>query len=256
LPLAKRIIPCLDVKNGRVVKGENFRSLKDAGDPAELARRYCDEGADELMFLDISASEEKRKTRVKLVREVAKNLDVPFTIGGGISTVDDARTVLSSGADKVSINTAAVQNPKLVTELADIFGSQCVVVAIDAKKTSTVRSGYGVWIFGGKTETGVDAIAWAKNVEKRGAGEILLTSIDRDGTRQGFDIKLTAAIVAETSLPVIASGGCGEIWHFEKILKGRNAADAALAASIFHYDGITVNQVKKWLGKKGVRVRL
>jgi len=256
LPLAKRIIPCLDVKNGSVVKGTNFESLKFAGDPVELAKKYCKEGADELLFLDIAASQEKRSARTKLVRRIAKELDIPFTIGGGISSVSDARTVLSNGADKVSINTGAVKNPALVSELAEIFGNQCVVVAIDAKRNSIPTSGFTVCTYGGKTDAGLDAVEWAKKVERMGAGEILLTSIDRDGTKLGFDLELTRAIVSETSIPVIASGGCGKISDFVGILKGRDSADAALAASIFHYDGVTVNQVKKWLRKERIRVRI
>jgi cyclase len=255
MPLAKRIIPCLDVKNGEVVKGTHFVALKSAGDPVELGRKYRDDGADELMFLDISASSEKRKTKVNLARRVAKELDIPFTIGGGISSVIDARTVLSNGADKVSVNTSAVKNPSLVSELADIFGIQCVVVAIDAKRNSNVDSGFSVYTYGGSFDTGLDAIRWAKDVEKKGAGEILLTSIDRDGTRLGFDVELTGKVASQVSIPVIASGGCGEIKDFLEILNGKNCADAALAASVFHYGKLRVSQVKKYLSQKGIEVR-
>jgi len=256
MPLAKRIIPCLDVKGDKVVKGTNFVSLKLAGDPVELARKYRDDGADELMFLDISASEENRKTRVDLVRKVAKELDIPFTIGGGISSIEDARIVLTNGADKVSVNTSAVKNPSLVTELSDIFGAQCVVVAIDAKRSRATTSGLTVCTYGGKLDTGIDAIWWAIQAEQSGAGEILLTSIDRDGTKLGYDIELTRAVLSRTTVPVIASGGCGKISDFAKILKGRGSADAALAASIFHYGESTVCEVKKYLRSIGVRVRL
>ncbi len=255
MPLAKRIIPCLDVKEGKVVKGTNFVSLKLAGDPVELAGKYRDDGADELLFLDISASEEKRKTRVDLVRKVAKELDIPFTIGGGISSIEDARTVLSNGADKVSVNTSAVENPSLVSELSDIFGAQCVVVAIDAKRSNATDSGLTVCTYGGKLDTGIDAIWWAREAEQKGAGEILLTSIDRDGTKLGYDTEMTRAVVSKTTVPVIASGGCGKISDFAKILKGPNAADAALAASIFHYGESTVGEVKEYLRGVGVRVR-
>lgn len=259
MPLAKRIIPCLDVKNGKVVKGTHFVSLRSAGDPVALAKKYCEDGADEIMFLDISASNEKRKTKVSLARRVARGLDIPFTIGGGISSVEDARIVLTNGADKVSVNTSAVKNPALISELADVFGQQCVVVAIDAKRSNSggkTRSGFTVCTFGGSHDTGLDAIEWAKEAERRGAGEILLTSIDRDGTKQGFDTELTRRICSEVSLPVIASGGCGEIGHFLEILVGENAADAALAASVFHYGEIKVSEVKEFLSKKGVRVRI
>jgi cyclase len=255
LPLAKRIIPCLDVKDGEVVKGTNFVSLKSAGNAVELAKKYRDDGADELMFLDISASSEKRKTKTNLAKQVAKELDIPFTIGGGISSIGDARNVLSNGADKVSVNTSAVRDPSLVTSLADVFGVQCVVVAIDAKRTSHTDSGFGVYTFGGSVETGLDAIRWAKEAEKKGAGEILLTSIDRDGTKLGFDLQLTRKITSQVSIPVIASGGCGEISHFFDILKGKNGADAALAASVFHYREFTIGEVKNYLSKKGIEVR-
>jgi cyclase len=262
MPLAKRIIPCLDVKDGKVVKGTHFVSIKNAGDPVERARAYRDQGADEIVFLDISASSEKRKTQIELARTVAKELDIPFTIGGGISSVEDARTVLSNGADKVSVNTAAIENPRLVSELNDIFGQQCVVVAIDAKRSEKRKSGFTVCSYGGSLDTGIDALAWVVEVEKRGAGEILLTSIDRDGTKLGFDTELTSLVCSNTMLPVIASGGCGRIEDFLEILSdgekenGRKAADAALAASVFHYEELTIREVKEFLRKNGVNVRI
>ncbi|MGI0092422.1 MAG: imidazole glycerol phosphate synthase subunit HisF [Nitrososphaerales archaeon] len=256
MPLAKRIIPCLDVKDGKVVKGTHFVSLRSAGDPVDLAKQYSKDGADEVTFLDISASRENRKTRVNLARRVARGLDIPFTIGGGISTVEDARFVLSNGADKVSVNTSAVKNPNLVSELADVFGQQCVVVAIDAKRNNQRESGFTVCTYGGSYDAGLDAVSWAREVEKRGAGEILLTSIDRDGTKQGYDMELTRKICSEVSVPVIASGGCGSVEHFLEVLKGKNSADAALAASVFHYGELKVNQVKKFLMKNGVNVRI
>lgn len=256
MTLARRIIPCLDVKESRVVKGIKFESLKSAGDPVELAKKYRDDGADELMFLDISASQEKRKTKVQLARKVACELDIPFTIGGGIASVEDARAVLSNGADKVSINTSAVHNPSIISELADQFGSQCVVIAIDAKRSGTTESGFTVCTYGGKKDENLDAVTWSKEAEKLGAGEILLTSIDRDGTKLGYDLELTHAIVSKTTIPVIASGGCGKISDFEEILRGRNCADAALAASIFHYGIFTIGQVKRWLRERKIEVRL
>ncbi len=239
-----------------MVKGVNFVGLKDAGDPVELAKIYRDQGADELLFLDISASIESRKTRVDLARNVAKVLDIPFTIGGGISSVEDARMVLSNGADKVSVNTSAVENPSLVSELADVFGQQCVVVAIDAKRSKEAPCGFTVCTFGGSHDSLVDAISWAKEVEKRGAGEILLTSIDRDGTKKGYDVELTSLLGSKVSLPVIASGGCGKIEHFLEILSGPHAADAALAASVFHYGTLTVMQVKEYLSENKINVRI
>jgi len=254
--LAKRIIPCLDVKDGMVVKGTHFVSLRSAGDPVELAKKYCREGADEVVFLDISASNENRKTKVTLARRIAQGMDIPFTIGGGIGSIEDARVVLTNGADKVSVNTSAVRNPKLVSDLADLFGTQCVVVAIDAKRSSKTKSGFTVCISGGLHDTGIDAIAWSKEVEKRGAGEILLTSIDRDGTKDGYDLELTRRICAEVSVPVIASGGCGKMEDFLEILRGEYSADAALAASVFHYGEFTVSDVKKYLSKNRVIVRI
>ena len=255
MPLAKRIIPCLDVKDGKVVKGTKFVSLRTAGDPVELAKKYCKDGADEIMFLDISASSEGRKTKVELAKRVAKELDIPFTIGGGISSIQDARRVLSNGADKVSVNTSAVKNPELISELCDIFGQQCIVVAIDAKRSPKTPSGFTVCTFGGSHDAGLDAVSWAKEAEKQGAGEILLTSIDKDGTKQGYDLELNKLICGETSLPVIASGGCGEIKHFLDALKGEGAADAALAASVFHYGELTIGEVKAYLSKHDVTVR-
>jgi cyclase len=256
MALAKRIIPCLDVKDGKVVKGTHFVSLRSAGDPVELAKKYCRDGADEVVFLDISASNENRKTKVALARKIARGMDIPFTIGGGIGSIEDARVVLTNGADKVSVNTSAVRNPKLVSDLADLFGTQCVVVAIDAKRSSKTESGFTVCTSSGMHDTGIDAISWSKEVEERGAGEILLTSIDRDGTKDGYDVELTRRICSEVSLPVIASGGCGKMEDFLEILRGKNSADAALAASVFHYGEFTVKQVKKYLSSNGVKVRI
>lgn len=271
MPLAKRIIPCLDVKGGSVVKGTQFVSLRGAGDPIERAMAYRDQGADELFFLDISASSEGRKTKLELAREVAKELDIPFTIGGGISSVEDARGVLSNGADKVSVNTSAISNPRLISELNDSFGQQCVVVAMDVKRSRSTNSGFAICSYGGSHETGIDVLEWAAEVEKLGAGEILLTSIDRDGTKLGFDVELTSLVSSRTKLPIIASGGCGKVEHFLEILGGglkdegasattnteiTAAADAALAASVFHYDGITVKQVKEFLAANKVNVRI
>ncbi len=266
--LAKRIIPCLDVDNGRVVKGVHFSDVKDAGDPVELAEKYSEQGADELVFLDITASEQGRDTMKSVVRNVASVIDIPFTVGGGIKKLDDARGILLSGADKVSINTAAVKNPDLITQLMSIFGKQCVVVAIDAKRNYEMREGktvfrtrgsrkfwFEVRIYGGKEGTGVDAVKWAKEVESRGAGEILLTSIDADGTENGYDIELTKAICRSTRIPVVASGGCGNARHMLDVFRKADV-DAALAASIFHYDKSTVDKVKKYLKKSGVKIRL
>ena len=253
--LAKRIIPCLDVDAGRVVKGTRFVDLKDAGDPAELASLYSKEGADELVFLDITASIQKRDILVKVVREVASVINIPFTVGGGIRTKEDADTVLRNGADKISINTAAVQNPNLVKQLSEIYGSQCIVVAIDALRNSKFPSGYEVYTHSGKNPTGLDAVDWAKRVQQLGAGEILLTSIDQDGTREGYDVELTRKISEAVNIPVIASGGAGEPEHIYRVLTdGR--ADAALAASIFHYRKYTIHQVKEYLKQRGVEVRI
>ncbi|HRZ26137.1 MAG TPA: imidazole glycerol phosphate synthase subunit HisF [Spirochaetota bacterium] len=250
--LAKRIIPCLDVKDGRVVKGVNFINFKDAGDPVENGRFYDHEGADELVFLDITASSDRRNIILEMVKGVAETVHIPFTVGGGIRSVEDVRLILGNGADKVSINTAAVQNPSIITESALKFGSQCILVAIDAK--SDDRGGWTVYLHGGRTPTGIDAVEWAVEAEKRGAGEILLTSMDRDGTRAGYDIPLTRAIAESVSIPVIASGGVGTIEHmYEGFTEGR--ADAVLAASIFHFREISIEEVKKSLGERGIPMR-
>ncbi|MEC4849340.1 MAG: imidazole glycerol phosphate synthase subunit HisF [Nitrosarchaeum sp.] len=267
MTLTKRIIPCLDVKNGRVVKGLHFESIKDAGDPVELAEKYSNEGADELIFLDIAASDEQRKTIKDLVRSVASVIDIPFTVGGGVKSLEDARNILLNGADKVGINTGAIKNPQVISELMQLFGRQCVVVAIDAKRNFDLQKDksifsengkkfwFEVFIYGGKEATGIDVIEWAKKAEKLGAGEILLTSIDKDGTKDGYDIVLTREIVNSVSIPVIASGGCGKPDDMVSIFKESNA-DAALAASIFHYQTHGVNGVKKYLKDKQIPVRL
>ncbi len=248
----KRIIPCLDVNNGRVVKGVNFVDLKDAGDPVEIARAYDAAGADELVFLDITASCEERDTVVDMVRQVAANVFIPFTVGGGIRTVEDFRKLLREGADKISVNSAAIDRPELITEAAEKFGSQCVVVAIDAKRRQD--GGWNIYKHGGRLDTGIDAIEWAKKVEKLGAGEILLTSMDCDGTKAGYDIELTRAIADAVSVPVIASGGAGTLEHFYDALT-EGGADAALAASLFHYKELEIRQVKDYLAGKGISVR-
>ncbi len=251
--LTKRIIPCLDVNDGRVVKGVNFVKLKDAGDPVEVGKAYSEAGADELVFLDITATSDARETVVDLVRKVAEKIFIPFTVGGGIRTVDDMRSVLREGADKVAVNSAAIDRPELITEAADKFGSQCVVVAIDAKRNG--NGGFNVFKAGGRIDTGLDALAWAKEAEKRGAGEILLTSMDGDGTKAGYDLELTRAIADLVSIPVIASGGAGTCEHFyEALTKG--GADAALAASLFHYKELTIKEVKEYLKERGIPVRL
>jgi cyclase len=251
--LSKRIIPCLDVKDGRVVKGVQFVQLRDAGDPVELARFYDEQGADELVFLDISASVEGRKTMVEVVREVASELAIPFTVGGGINTLEDMKKMLRAGADKVSLNTAAVANPFLLTEGSSFFGSQCIVVAIDAKFDSELGS-WRVYTHGGRKSTELEVIQWAQEAVRLGAGEILLTSMDCDGEKAGFDLELTRAVSAAVSVPVIASGGAGNAAHFaEAFLAGK--ADAALAASIFHYRESSVKEVKSYLREKGVIVR-
>ncbi len=250
--LAKRIIPCLDVKEGRVVKGVNFVNLRDAGDPVENARFYDEQMADELVFLDITASYEKRFIMIDVVKRVAEQVFMPFTVGGGIRTLEDMRALLKAGADKVSINTAAVKNPKLISEGARAFGSQCIVVAIDAKRKG---NSWEVYIHGGRTPTGIDAVWWAKRVQELGAGEILLTSMDRDGTKEGYDIELTKAISEAVEIPVIASGGAGNLEHlYEGIVYGK--ADAVLAASIFHFREYTVVEAKRFLKERGVPVRL
>jgi len=251
MPLAKRIVPCLDVKDGRVVKGVKFEGLRDAGDPVELAERYRDEGADEVVFLDITASLEKRATLKSMVRKVAANLDIPFTVGGGIRTMSDARLALCSGADKVAVNTAAIRKPNLITELADVFGSQCVVVAIDARK---VGDSYEVSSHSATRRTGLDAVEWAEKAAKRGAGELLVTSVDRDGTKKGYDLDLLSAITSKVNVPVVASGGAGTLNHFLEALRDAKC-DAALAASLFHYEELTVKQVKDYLEANGVIVR-
>jgi len=267
MTLTKRIIPCLDVKHGRVVKGLHFKSIKDAGDPVELAKKYSDEGADELVFLDITASNEQRKTIADLVRKVASVIDIPFTVGGGVKSLEDARNILLHGADKVGINTGAIKNPKVITELMELFGRQCVVVAIDAKRNYSVDTTkniftennkqfwFEVFIYGGKEGTGIDVIEWVKEVEKLGAGEILLTSIDKDGTKDGYDILLTTQVVNSVCIPVIASGGCGSPDDMVNVFKESNV-DAALAASIFHYETHGVNGVKSYLESKAIPVRL
>ena len=249
---AKRIIPCLDIKNGRVVKGTNFIELKDAGDPVEVAKRYNEEGADELCFLDITASFEERKTILDIVENVAKELFIPLTVGGGIASLDDISRLLNAGCDKISLNSAAIKNPKLITQAAAKFGSQCVVVAIDVKASANEK--YNVFIHGGRTDTGLDACKWAQMVANLGAGEILLTSMDADGTKAGFDFKITKKISQMLKIPVIASGGAGKMEHILDAFK--NGADAALAASIFHYKQIKIKDLKNYLSQNGVSVRL
>ncbi len=250
--LTKRIIPCLDVKDGRVVKGINFVNLRDAGDPVEVAKIYDKAGADELVFLDITASHEGRKTFIDVVSRTAEQIFMPLTVGGGINSVDDIRRLLNAGADKTSINTAAVKNPDLVREAAERFGSQCIVVAIDARNTD---DGWKVFTHGGRNQIDKDAIAWAREVEALGAGEILLTSMDADGTKDGFDLPLTKAVAAAVNIPVIASGGAGTTGHFLDVFT-KTGADAGLAASIFHYGEISVIEVKEYLRNKGVKVRM
>jgi len=250
--LTKRIIPCLDIKENRVVKGVKFLGLKDAGDPVEVARIYDQQQADELVFLDITASFENRKTLIELVDAIAVNIYMPFTVGGGIRDIDDIRDLLNAGADKVSINTAAVRFPDLINQASGKFGSQCIVVAIDAKKES---DGWMVYINGGRTPTGLDAIQWAKEAAGRGAGEILLTSMDCDGTKDGFDIPLTKAVAETVNIPVIASGGAGKLEDFYQVFS-KTDASAGLAASIFHYQEYSVKQVKEYLNDKGIAVRI
>jgi len=256
--LTKRIIPCLDIKDNRVVKGVKFLGLRDAGDPVEVAELYDRQKADELVFLDITASFENRKTLVQLVQKIAENIFMPFTVGGGIADTDDIRNLLNAGADKVSINTAAVKFPELISEAARKFGSQCIVVAIDAKKTyNDIGSSdfhWQVYINGGRTPTELDAVGWAKEAALLGAGEILLTSMDSDGTKDGYDLELTKTVVEAVSIPVIASGGAGKLEHFYDVLT-KTAACAALAASLFHYGELSIQQVKDYLIQKGVPVR-
>ena len=250
----KRIIPCLDVHNGRVVKGVNFVDLRDAGDPVEIAAAYDKAGADELVFLDITASSDARATVVDMVRKVAEKVFIPFTVGGGIRTVDDFKAILREGADKVSVNSAAIMNPALISEAADKFGSQCVVVAIDAKRRAD-GSGWNIYKNGGRVDMGIDAVEWAMKADKLGAGEILLTSMDCDGTKEGYDIELTKIISENVSIPVIASGGAGKKEHFyDALTEGK--ADAALAASLFHYKELEINEVKKYLRERNISVRL
>jgi cyclase len=269
--LAKRIIPCLDVKDGRVVKGINFVQLRDAGDPVEQAKVYDQAGADELVFLDITATHEARDTVIEMAKAVAEQVFIPFTVGGGIRTVDDMRALLRAGADKISINSAAVRHPELITQGAQAFGSQAIVVAIDARRISdqysvtSEQSGdnpqsairnpkWEVFVSGGRTPTGLDAVEWAQEVERRGAGEILLTSMDGDGTQAGYDLELTRAIATAVNIPVIASGGAGTLEHFAQALT-EGGADAALAASLFHYKQLTITEVKEYLSQQGIPVR-
>ncbi len=251
---AKRIIPCLDVHNGRVVKGVNFVNLRDAGDPVEIAKIYNQAGADELIFLDITATHEARATVLDMARRVAETVFIPFTIGGGIKTVDDFRLLLKEGADKISINSSAIRTPRLISDAADKFGRQCVVVAIDAKQRED-KSGWNVFVNGGRIDTGLDAVEWAMEADRLGAGEILLTSMDCDGTKAGYDIELTKTISENVSIPVIASGGAGTMEHFKEALTD-GKADAALAASLFHFREIEINDLKGYLKNQGVSVRL
>jgi len=251
--LTRRIIPCLDVTGGRVVKGTNFVNLRDAGDPVELAAYYDGQGADELVFLDITASSDGRRTMVEVVRRTAEEVFIPFTVGGGIRTVEDMRTMLMAGADKIAVNTAAVQNPRLIADGASRFGSQCIVVAIDARRRD--KGGWEVYLHGGRTPTGIDALAWARQAEGLGAGEILLTSMDRDGTLDGYDLELTRAVADAAAIPVIASGGVGRLEHLaEGLIQGRAAA--VLAASIFHYGTHSIREAKEYLRGRGIPVRL
>lgn len=251
--ITKRIIPCLDVKNGNVVKGVHFVGLKDVGDPVACAKKYYQDGADELAFLDITATNENRDTMVKYVEEVAKNIFIPFTVGGGIRSREDMKNILRAGADKCSLNSAAVRNIDLVSECSNAFGDQCVVLAVDGKLRED-KSGWNVVINGGRIDTGIDVVSWVKDCVKKGAGEILLTSMDADGTKDGFDLPMLKAVKQAVNVPVIASGGCGCLEDFYEVFK-ENSADAALAASIFHYEELTVRQVKNYLDQKGICVR-
>ncbi len=250
----KRIIPCLDVKDGRVVKGINFTNLRDAGNPAEVAEAYDREGADEVVFLDINASADSRATQLEWVRQVASRVFIPFTVGGGIRTVEDFKVLLREGADKISVNSAAIMNPRLIADAADKFGSQCVVVAIDAKRRAD-GSGWNIYKNGGRVDVGKDAVEWALEAERLGAGEILLTSMDGDGTKEGYDLELTKAIAESVKIPVIASGGAGKLEHFYDALTYAKA-EAVLAASLFHYKELEIRQVKAYLREKGISVRL
>lgn len=251
--LSKRIIPCLDVKDGRVVKGINFVNLRDAGDPVETAKRYSDEGADEICFLDITASHEERNTMIDVVARTAGEVFVPLTVGGGVRTLDDVRQLLLAGADKVSINTAAVKDPDFVREAADRFGSQCIVVAIDARSVSENK--WEVYTHGGRNPTGIDAVEWARKMEENGAGEILLTSMDKDGTKSGYDLELTRAISRAVGIPIIASGGAGTLAHLADGVR-EGEADAVLVASIFHYGEYSIREAKEFLDSEGISVRL
>ena len=251
--ITKRIIPCLDVKNGNVVKGVHFVGLKDVGDPVACAKKYYQDGADELVFIDITATNENRDTMVKYVEEVAKNIFIPFTVGGGIRSREDMKNILRAGADKCSLNSAAVRNIDLVSECSNAFGDQCVVLAVDGKLRED-KSGWNVVINGGRIDTGIDVVSWVKDCVKKGAGEILLTSMDADGTKDGFDLPMLKAVKQAVNVPVIASGGCGCLEDFYEVFK-ENSADAALAASIFHYEELTVRQVKNYLDQKGICVR-
>ena len=251
--LSKRIIPCLDVKDGRVVKGVNFVNLRDAGDPVEIAKKYSDEGADEVCFLDITASNEERKTMIDVVERTAGQVFVPLTVGGGVRTLDDVRQILLAGADKVSINTAAVKNPDFVKEAANKFGSQCIVVAIDARRSGENK--WEVFTHGGRNPTGIDAVEWAKKMQQYGAGEILLTSMDKDGTKSGYDLPLTKTISRNLRIPIIASGGAGNLEHLSDGVK-LGEADAVLVASIFHYGEYTIKEAKEFLSANGISVRL
>ena len=250
--LAKRIIPCLDVRDGKVVKGVNFVGIKEVGDPVECAIEYDKQGADEICFLDITATHEGRKTMTDVVRKTARHVFVPLTVGGGIRTVEDFREILRAGADKVSVNSAAVKNPQLIADAARIFGSQCVVAAIDARRDE--KGVFRVVVHGGRKDTGLDAVKWAKKCQELGAGEILLTSMDTDGCRDGFDLELTKAICSQVTIPVIASGGCGKLEHFSEVFQ-KTGADAALAASLFHFRELTVEQVKEHLREQDIPVR-
>ncbi|MCD2347331.1 imidazole glycerol phosphate synthase subunit HisF [Clostridium guangxiense] len=252
--LTKRIVPCLDVDMGKVVKGINFVNLKEVGDPVAIADFYNKEGADEIVFLDISATNEGRKTMIDVVRKTAERVFIPLTVGGGIRSLEDFKNILRAGADKISVNSAAIRRPELITEAAEKFGSQCVVVAIDGKKRSD-NSGWNVFINGGRIDTGLDAVEWALKCEKLGAGEILLTSMDADGTRNGYDVEFTDTICKSVRIPVIASGGCGKLEDFKEIFE-KSSADAALAASLFHYRELTIKEVKEYLKGSGVEVRI
>lgn len=257
MTVTKRIIPCLDVDNGRVVKGIKFVNIKDAGDPVEVAKKYNDQGADEITFLDITASSDKRKTILNVVEKVASQVFIPLTVGGGISSVNDIRSLLNSGADKITINTAAIHNPDLISEASQAVGNQCIVVAIDAKRTfnKSNKLEWEIYTHGGRNPTGINAIEWAENMENRGAGELLVTSMDKDGTKEGFDLELMQAINNKVNIPIIASGGVGNLDHlYEGISIGQ--ADAVLAASIFHFGTYTVQEAKNYLSEKGINVRI